>query len=125
MAQTGNGGRTVSALIWAAAVALFAVAFALQDVLTADAPGASAYAGTVTLGLCHAAGGAIAGYMLAGLFGRGGASGWLLAIIGAILAVLLGGLFGGVFAALYGAVTRTSDLATEFIRIGLGAVTAP
>ncbi len=125
MAKAGTGHRLTSALIWGFMVAVFAVIFALQDVLRADNPQASAYTDTTILGICHALGGAIAGYLLAGLFGRDGVGGWLIALLGAIVVVVLGGLFGGVFAALYGAVTGTSDLATDVIRIGLGAVTAP
>ena len=122
----GNLGlRLTSAIIWGLMVAVFAVIFALQDVLRAEDAQASAYVGTTILGVCHGLGGALAGYLLAGLFGRAGAGGWLLAILGTLVVVLLGGLFGGAFAALYGVVTGTTNLATDFIRIGLGAVTAP
>ena len=125
MAASGTGLRIMSALIWAVTVGFFAVAFALQDVLRAEETTAAAISGTVILGLCHALGGAIAGYALAGLFGRAGAGGWLVALLGATLATLLGGLLGGGAAALYGVVTGTANFTTEMIRIGLGAVTTP
>ncbi|MEM0947426.1 MAG: hypothetical protein AAGK37_08480 [Pseudomonadota bacterium] len=125
MENSGLGARVRSALIWALTTALFAVAFALQDVLTAEAPTAAGFFGTAILGVCHALGGAIAGFLLAGLFGRNGAAGWIMALVGGVAVVLLGGLFGGAFAAIYGTVTGTADLTVDLIRIGLGAVTAP
>ena len=41
-----------------------------------------------------ALGSAVAGWLLAGLFGRRGAAGWLLALLGAVAATMVAGLLG-------------------------------
>ena len=45
--------------------------------------------------LAMGCGGALAGWLLCGLFGRSGIVGWALAAIGGVLATLLTGLIGG------------------------------
>lgn len=51
-------------------------------------------------------GGAVSGWLFAGLFGRGGAVGWVLVAIGGVLATLLAGLLGS-------AIGRLPDLLAD------------
>lgn len=71
-----------------------------------------------------AIGGAVAGLICAGLFGRHGLPGWLLVLLGAIVVTLLAGLIGS-------AIGQLPDMAadglnmTELISIGFGLVLIP
>ena len=76
------------------------------------------YAVAMTLG------GAIAGFLLRGLFGRGGIGGWLLVIIGGLVACLISGLFGsavGLLPDLLADGYHTADL----VKAGLGIFVVP
>ncbi len=113
--------RLAVAAIWGGALAFFALAFTLQDraVWPEDAVrviGADIAHFTAS----QALGGALAGFLLAGLFGRGGAAGWLLSILGAILALLLGSLAGGAIFGLREILSGGQDLVLGLIRVGMG-----
>jgi hypothetical protein len=90
----GWSARSVVALGMAALAFGFAFAFLYED--RAAAPGAEGIAAFVTGTLLfHALGGAVAGWALAGLFGRAGAFGWPLAALGGALASIAAGVLGG------------------------------
>lgn len=72
----------------------------------------------------HAAGGFLAGWALAGLFGRRGVAGWLLALLGGVLASLLAGLIGGAVAGVIG-MAGGADLVAALILVGAGALVTP
>jgi hypothetical protein len=95
----GWSARSVVALGMAALAFGFALAFLYED--RAAAPDAEGLWGFVTGTLVfHAAGGAIAGWALAGLFGRTGVAGWALSALGGALASLAAGVLGGAMAGL-------------------------
>ena len=118
--------RWVSALIWAATLAFFAVAFALQDRASWPEGATGPIWGEVAiLAATQAAGGAIAGYLLATLFGRRGVIGWVVATVGAIVVCLLGGLLGGALFGLREMIGGGNELIQGLIRLGLGPLNAP
>lgn len=112
------------ALIWAATLGFYAAAFVLEDVVKGVNLPAAAARDTMLLASFHAAGGAVAGYLLARLFGRRGAGGWLLSLLGAVLVTVIGGLLGGALAGVP-ALLLDSDRLAAAIRIAFGAVTVP
>ena len=69
-------------------------------------------------------GGALAGYILSGLFGRNGLLGWFLAIIGGVIAATFAGLIGS-------AIGLSPDLLSDgfqtrdVVAIGAGALVLP
>ena len=118
--------RWVSAIIWAATLAFFAVAFALQDKASWPEGGTGPIWGEVAfLAATQAAGGALAGYLLATLFGRRGVIGWIVATVGAILVCLLGGLLGGGLFGLREIIGGGDELIQGLIRLGFGPLNAP
>jgi len=113
--------RLAVAAIWGATLAFFALAFALQDRASWPEDAARVIGGDVALfAASQALGGAVAGFLLAGLFGRGGPFGWLLSILGAVLALLLGALAGGAVFGLRELVAGGQDLVLGLIRVGMG-----
>lgn len=95
------GWSARSAVALGMAALAFGVAFAFLYEDRAAAPGAEGIRAFVTGTLVfHAAGGAVAGWALAGLFGRAGAVGWPLAALGGALASLAAGVLGGAAAGL-------------------------
>lgn len=106
--------------------AFFFALFVLQDVRThselagRDLPWVliARYAVAMTIG------GALVGFMLSGLFGRGGVGGWILACLGGLVAATLSGLFGSAFGLLPDLLAdgySTSDL----VQAGAGALIVP
>ncbi|MEM6888259.1 MAG: hypothetical protein AAF636_08990 [Pseudomonadota bacterium] len=91
--------RRSTALVMAIAGVFFFVIFISQDlshdtgVEVSELPWGllARYAVAMTLG------GAFSGLLFAGLFGRHGLFGWILALVGGVFAVLLSGLFGSAF----------------------------
>ena len=103
--------------------ALFAFLFLFEDrQAAAGATGVWLFVGEVIV--FHGVGGIVAGWALAGLFGRRGAFGWALAAIGAILATLLAGAIGGLVSSLP-ALLSGSGVSAEAIRIAAAAFVAP
>lgn len=122
-AATGWTARGVAAVALAALACLMAFFFLYADRnAAAGAEGLWAFVTEVLLG--HAAGGFVAGWLLAGLFGRRGVPGWGLALLGAVLASLLAGLVGGIIATLPALMSGTS-MVSAAIRAGAGALVTP
>jgi hypothetical protein len=94
--QKSGSARTVVAFMMANTSALFFFAFILEDLPTLrewswhDLPVGLILRYALAMGL----GGAVAGFLLAGLFGRRGLPGWVLALLAGVLATLLAGVVG-------------------------------
>lgn len=87
--------RFVTTAMMAITGALFFSAFVLEDTTGGGRDWANLPRGLAVRYLAAmAVGGAIAGWLLAGLFGRRGVLGWLLAVLGGIVASLVAGIFG-------------------------------
>lgn len=122
-APAGWSVRGAVAAGMAALTFAFAFAFLYED--RAAAPGAEGIWAFVTGTLAfHAAGGAVAGWALAGLFGRRGAAGWALAALGGALASIAGGVLGGAAAGLPALLAGASTV-TEAVRIATAAFVTP
>ncbi len=125
-AETGTTGWTARGACGvglALLAAILAFSFLYEDRgAAAGAEGIWAFVTGTLFG--HALGGFVAGWLLAGLFGRGRAVGWVLALVGGIVAVLLAGLLGGVVTALPSLVSGGS-VVTEAIRVGTSAFVGP
>lgn len=96
MARHQRSPRYVSTLMMALIGVLLIAAFMAEDVV---AQGDLAWADLpkglmLRYLLAMAVGGALSGWLLAGMFGRGGLGGFLLGFLGAVLATLVAGLFG-------------------------------
>ncbi|WP_111429692.1 hypothetical protein [Rhodobacteraceae bacterium DSL-40] len=97
--QTGKAGlplRTITTVMMALTGASLFIAFMLED-LSGLAPDQSAALSRMLVLryiLAMAIGGALAGWLLAGLFGRRGLRGWFLALLGGIVTALIAGLLG-------------------------------
>jgi hypothetical protein len=76
------------------------------------------YAVAMTLG------GALSGLVFAGLFGRGGVGGWILALLGGLVAALLSGLFGSAVALLPDLLADGYHPA-DLLRVLLGTLVLP
>ncbi len=126
MQEDDPAGWTARGLVatgMAVLAALFAFLFLFED--RQAGPGVSRvllFVGEVAF--FHGVGGMIAGWALAGLFGRRGPFGWALAAGGAILATLLAGAISGLISSLP-ALLSGSAVSTEAIRIGAAALVAP
>lgn len=97
--QRGTAGlplRTITTVMMALTGASLFIAFMLEDLSGLNADQAAALPRSLVLRyiLAMAIGGALAGWLLAGLFGRRGLRGWLLALLGGILTALIAGLLG-------------------------------
>jgi hypothetical protein len=71
-----------------------------------------------------AIGGALAGYLLAGAFGRHGPFGWLLAMFGGTVATTFGGVAGSFLGMLPDLLTNGAQ-AGSVVAIGAGALVLP
>jgi hypothetical protein len=119
----GWTARGVVALGAGLVAACFAVAFLVVEGRGVEmTAGLWAFAGRTAFG--HAAGGFVAGWALAGLFGRGGLPGWALSVLGMILVTVLGGVLGTLAETLPG-LLRQGGLMAEIIKIGAGAAITP
>ncbi len=123
----GSGSpRRIVALLMALVGAMFFFVLVAEDMRNmtetewADVPAGLITRYIVAMGL----GGAAAGWLLAGLFGRGGIGGWALAAIGGVLATLAAGMLGS-------AVGMVPDLIadgwqmSDLIPIGVGLLVIP
>ena len=96
MSLKERSARRITTSMMALSGAGLFVVFLLEDVVGRDAAQWSdmpwalilRYEAAMTLG------GAIAGFLLSGLFGRRGLRGWPLALLGGVMASTLAGLFG-------------------------------
>jgi hypothetical protein len=92
--------------------------------LPADGPTGVPWALVVRYAIAMAIGGALAGVVLAGLFGRAGIGGWLLSLVGGAVASIVAGFLGS-------AVGLAPDLLRDglqpgdLIAVGFGALLAP
>ena len=121
--QTRWTARSATAVGMAALACLLAFLLLYQDrEAAAGAEGLWAFVAEVLLG--HAAGGFVAGWVLAPLFGRRGIVGWLLAFVGGALASLLAGLVGGALSSLP-VLIGGQGLATYLVGLGGGALVKP
>lgn len=92
----GRSPRATVALMMAITGAMFFFVFVAEDASNipdlkwSDLPLGLILRYLLAMGL----GGALAGALMAGLFGRGGIGGWALAALGGVLATLIAGLLG-------------------------------
>jgi hypothetical protein len=101
----------------------FAFAFLYED--RAAAPGGEGIWAFVTGTLVfHALGGAVAGWALAGLFGRAGPVGWPLAALGGALASIAAGVLGGAASGLPALLAGASPVAGA-VRLATAAFVTP
>ncbi|WP_428928541.1 hypothetical protein [Marinibacterium sp. SX1] len=118
--------RLVVTVMMALIGGAFFFGFLAEDMGRASDPGVENVGRGLVLRyiVAMAIGGALAGALCAGLFGHGGVTGWLRAVVGAVLASLLAGLIGS-------AIGQLPDMAadglnmTEVISIGFGLVLIP
>ncbi|NRA99525.1 MAG: hypothetical protein HRU32_06850 [Rhodobacteraceae bacterium] len=75
--------------------------------------------------IAHGLGGALAGWLMAGSFGRAGIGGWIISLFAVITIILLGGLAGGVMIAVQGMITAGDTVLQAGIRGIIGALAAP
>lgn len=123
--ERGRSPRFVATVMMAVVGAVFFSIFLLEDVgetglVASELPWALVLRYVLAMGL----GGGLAGWLLAGLFGRGGVSGWVLALVGCALATMVAGLFGSAVGLLPDMLAdgwETSDL----IAIGFGLAVLP
>lgn len=118
--------KQITVLIMAVTGLLFFAAFVSQDirVLPDVTWGELPWGLILRYALAMTFGGALAGFLFAGFFGRRGFLGWLLAIIGGVLSALVAGLFGsaiGLLPDLLADGYHTADL----VRAGLGVLVIP
>ena len=94
--STGRSARPVVAgmMALAGALLLFALLFTDFSDLAASDPAQLPWGLMLRYMVAMAIGGALAGSLLAGLFGRSGLSGWLLALIGGLIASIVAGVVG-------------------------------
>ena len=69
--------------------------------------------------------GAVVGWLLAGMFGRPGPLGWLLAALGGLLVALISGALGSAIGLLPDLLRDGWQTGADLIRIGGGALVAP
>ncbi len=125
--------KLVAALIMAIIGALLFSAFVMQDIRIHPELGPQdlPWGLIIRYGVAMTLGGALAGYLLCGTFGRGGAGGWVLALLGWVLALLggiiaasLSGLLGSAFGLLPDMLSDGFSL-SEAIQIGAGLLVLP
>lgn len=91
--------RLIASLMMALIGAYLFAAFVLQDLrIHPDVPRSDLpWALILRYALAMVLGGAVSGLLFCGLFGRKGAFGWVLAVIGGIIAASVSGLLGSAF----------------------------
>lgn len=94
--------RLIATAMMALTAAVFFFVFVYQDIrnLPQETMGAVPWGLILRYALAMTAGGALAGALFCGLFGRSGILGWLLSFVGGILATSLAGLLGSTIAEL-------------------------
>jgi hypothetical protein len=121
-----GSARYVTTGMMALIGAVFFFAFLLEDVVGrssvvwADLPWAVILRYVVAMVI----GGALAGWLLAGSFGRRGVAGWLLALLGGALATTIAGLLGSAFGLLPDLLADGWEMA-DLIPIGYGLAVLP
>lgn len=127
MDKTGTGTpRRVVAGMMGLAGALFFFAFLLEDLPSGGEidwgglPWGLILRYVVAMGL----GGALAGLVLAGMFGRRGVAGWVLALLAGLLAALVAGMFGSAIGQLPDQLVDGFQMA-ELIPVAFGLLVIP
>ncbi|MFD0980779.1 hypothetical protein [Tropicimonas aquimaris] len=122
--KPGRAPRLVVAQMMAVISGLLVLAFIFQDsAAMADAqPG---LAGAITFQLvAQALGGFIVGWILAGLFGRPGLTGWMLSLAMGVLATVLAGLLGGIIKSVPRFLSEGFELG-ELVTVAASALAGP
>ncbi|MEM0908482.1 MAG: hypothetical protein AAGJ94_14025 [Pseudomonadota bacterium] len=112
--------RLTVAALFAAAFGLVAIVLLYEDHQSGE--GVVLFAAELIA--FYAVGGAIAGLLSAPLFGHGGLSGWVRAIVGGLVVTVLGGMLGGALAATPTMVMNQSLLPLA-MGLALGTVSLP
>ncbi len=91
--------RKTTALMMALNGLFFFFAFTIQDLRASETLSARSLPQALVIRyiLAMAVGGAVAGLLTAGMFGRGGFGGWFLALLAGIVASVFAGMFGSAF----------------------------
>ncbi len=118
--------KLVAALMMAIIGALLFSAFVMQDIRIHPELGPQdlPWGLIIRYGVAMTLGGALAGYLLCGTFGRGGVGGWVLALLGGIIAASLSGLLGSAFGLLPDMLSDGFSL-SEAIQIVAGLLVLP
>ncbi len=118
--------RNVTTTMMALTGAIFFVVFLLEDVVgrTGIAWANLPWGLIVRYVIAMIVGGAIAGWLAAGLFGRRGVTGWLLALLGGALATTAAGMLGSAVGLVPDLLADGWDMA-DLIPIGYGLVVLP
>lgn len=105
---------------------IFFAAFVSQDLgmLPNAETGQLPWGLIIRYAIAMAGGGALAGFLLRGLFGRGTFGGWLLAGLGGILASLIAGIFGSAFGLLPDLLADGFDMA-DLVQAAFGVLVVP
>ncbi len=121
-----RSARHVTTAVMALIGAIFFVAFLLEDVVgrTDVAWENLPWGLIVRYVVAMTVGGAVAGWLAAGLFGRRGVSGWLLALLGGALATTAAGMLGSVVGLVPDLLADGWDMA-DLIPIGYGLAVLP
>jgi hypothetical protein len=123
---SGGTVRRIGALMMALVGALIFTVLLVEDVglLPQGVSATLPWALIAQYALAMAVGGALAGALLSGLFGRRGAGGWLLAALGGIVASIVAGLLGSAVGLLPSLLRDGFDMG-DLIAVGFGATLAP
>lgn len=118
--------KLVAALMMAIIGALLFSAFVMQDIRIHPELGPQdlPWGLIIRYGVAMTLGGALAGYLLCGTFGRGGVGGWVLALLGGVIAASLSGLLGSAFGLLPDMLSDGFSL-SEAIQIVAGLLVLP
>lgn len=124
--QKGPSHRIVATLMMALTGVFLFAALLAEDVLALDAEQRAAVPWLLAARyvLAMAAGGALSGWLLSGLFGRRGVAGWILALLGGTVASLVAGLLGSAVGLLPDLIADGWDMG-DLIAIGSGALVLP
>ena len=126
MKTVGSSPRFVASTAMAATGTLFFLALVFEDIADlidtplSEIPWALIFRYAVAM----AFGGAVSGFVLAGLFGRSGLAGWLLAILGGLAATVIAGVLGS-FVGLVPELFTNGWQSTYFVAIASGALILP
>lgn len=118
--------KWVAALMMALTSAVLFGAFVIQDIRIHPelAPQDLPWGLIIRYGLAMILGGALAGLVFCGLFGRGAIGGWVVALLGGIIAVSVSGLFGSAFGLLPDMLSDGFSV-SEAVQIGAGLLVLP
>ena len=118
--------RVIASLAMAVTGTLFFLALVFEDVADLfDTPLSEIpWALILRYAIAMAIGGAVSGLVLAGLFGRSGLIGWLLAILGGLAATVIAGVLGSFFG-LSPELLANGWQSSHFVAIASGALVLP